>query len=145
MQKYYVLYWNFDLKMLICIIFHSFHSSSWKKKLQVNFFHQIFSAKSSTFLCFIIQFTLTVPKFFSLGAKVTSAHEISAKPAHLRQPLPPLDILRYYLPITPRLNEALGSIQWTNTFGPKILKYIMKIIKNANVPNLLASRKKVTS
>ena len=36
---------------------------------------------------------------------------------------------------TPRSNWALGSIQWTNTFGPKILKYIIKIIQNATLPN----------
>ena len=40
---------------------------------------------------------------------------------------------------TPRPIWALGSIQWTNTFGCKILKYSIKIIKNTTLKNNLAS------
>ena len=42
-----------------------------------------------------------------------------------------------------RPNRAVGSIQWTNTFDFKILKYIIKIIKNATFPNIPASIKKL--
>ena len=38
----------------------------------------------------------------------------------------------FFLFSTSRLNWALGSIQWTNTFGPKTLKYIIKIIKKSH-------------
>ena len=43
---------------------------------------------------------------------------------------------------TVRPNRALGSTQWTNTFELRILEYSIKIVKNANLPNLLACRKK---
>ena len=39
---------------------------------------------------------------------------------------------------TPRPNRAVGSIQWTNTFDFKILKYTIKIIENAKFQNILA-------
>ena len=52
---------------------------------------------------------------------------------------PPLSL------VTLRPNRALGSIQWTNTFGPKILKYIIKIIKHATLPNHLPYMKPFTS
>ena len=35
-------------------------------------------------------------------------------------------------------NGAVGSTQWTNTIQPRILKYSIKIIKNATLQNLLA-------
>ena len=43
--------------------------------------------------------------------------------------------------LTPRPNWALGSTQWTNTFGPKILKYTIKIMKNTTFPNNLVIHK----
>ena len=39
---------------------------------------------------------------------------------------------------TPCLNRSIGSTQWTNASEFKILIYIIKIIKNAILPNLLA-------
>ena len=42
-------------------------------------------------------------------------------------------------------NRALGSIQWTNTFELRILKYSIKIIKNTSLQNLLAYMKSLTS
>ena len=47
-----------------------------------------------------------------------------------------------YIWYTPRPNRAVGSIQWTNTFDFKILKYT---IKNATLPNILACTKPFTS
>ena len=53
-----------------------------------------------------------------------------------------LSCLHKYM-YTPQPNRAIGSTQWTNTFELRILKYSIKIVKNANLPNLLACRKKV--
>ena len=55
----------------------------------------------------------------------------------------PKSYLNYYLcsyvcAHTPRPNRAVGSIQWTNTFDFKILKYTIKIIENAKFQNILA-------
>ena len=53
------------------------------------------------------------------------------------------DIFDHHLHTTSE--PSIGSVQWTNTFEPKILKYIIKITENATLPNHLASSTIVTS
>ena len=55
---------------------------------------------------------------------------------HSLWPFPFIAIL-FSINYTPLLNWAIGSTQWTNTFELRILKYCIKIIKNATLPNHL--------
>ena len=48
------------------------------------------------------------------------------------------------LDCTLRLNQAKGSTQWSNPIEPRILKYSIRIIKNATLQNLLAYTKPFT-
>ena len=57
------------------------------------------------------------------------------------------DVKKIGLTLSDKLppNWAIGSSQWTNPIEPRILKYNIKIIKNASLQNLNAYTKPFTS